>query len=145
MTATIITSPLYRVQVGHGCGFVAEQPVAPEPVRRPARVAVMLALAHQLQAQIAEGRVCDQAEVARRLDLTRARVSQLLRLLRLAPDLQEQVLFLESVDGQEPIVTERTLRKVTRERVWEAQRSALDQLLNTPRPTRVKRRARKFG
>ena len=144
MTATIITTPLFRVQVGHGRGFVAEQPVAPEPVRRPARVAVMLALANQIQAQIAEGRVCDQAEVARRLDLTRARVSQLLRLLRLAPDLQEQVLFLESVDGLEPIVTERTLRQVTRERVWEAQRSALDQLMNAPRPTR-KPRARKRG
>ena len=145
MTATIITSPLYRVQAGHGRGFVAERPVAPAPVRRPARVAVMLALAHQIHAQIAEGRVCDQAEVARRLDFTRARVTQLLGLLRLAPDLQEQVLFLESVDGQEPIITEHALREVTRERVWEAQRGALAELLNAPRPAHIARPARKRG
>jgi len=81
----------------------------PEPVRRPARVAVMLALAHKIQDAIDRGVVRDRAEVARRLGLTRARVTQLMDLTLLAPDVQEQILFAESVDGREPI-SERQLR-----------------------------------
>jgi hypothetical protein len=91
------------------------------PVRRPARVAVMLALAHKITAAIGNGDLHDQAEAARRLGFSRARVTQLLALLQLAPDLQERVLFLEAVDGIEPL-TERALRAVTRARSWEEQR-----------------------
>jgi hypothetical protein len=62
-------------------------PPKPEPVRRPAKVARMLALAHHLQSAIDRGLVADRAAVARKLGLTRARVTQLLDLLLLAPDL----------------------------------------------------------
>ncbi|MBM4321206.1 MAG: hypothetical protein FJ125_14960 [Deltaproteobacteria bacterium] len=96
-------------------------PLAPEPVRRPARVAVMLALAHKLQAAIDEGKAVDRADVARRLGLTRARISQLLDLTLLAPDIQEEVLFLEAVDGVEP-VTKRGLRQVVDVMEWGGQR-----------------------
>ena len=58
----------------------------PAPVRRPAHVARMLALAHHLQRAIDRGLVPDRATVACRLGLTRARVTQLIDLL-LAPDL----------------------------------------------------------
>ena len=75
----------------------------PEPVRRPAKVARMLALAHHLQGAIDRGLVADRAAVARKLGLTRARVTQLLDLLLLAPDLQVAVLGLEAVDGAEPM------------------------------------------
>lgn len=67
-------------------------PDKPEPVRRPAKVARQLALAHHLQAAIERGLVADQAALARKLGLTRARVTQLFDLLMLAADLQEQVL-----------------------------------------------------
>ena len=53
----------------------------PEPVRRPAKVARQLALAHHLQAAIERGFVADQAALARKLGLTRARVTQLFDLL----------------------------------------------------------------
>ena len=65
-------------------------------VRRPATVAWQLALAHHLQAAIERGFVADQAALARKLGLTRARVTQLFDLLMLAADLQEQVLALEA-------------------------------------------------
>src|SRR5262249_10199162 len=74
-------------------------------------------------------------DAARRLDLTRARVTQLLALLALAPDLQERVLFLESVDGIEPL-TERALRRAIRTRSWDAQRAIYQSLTPTsPGPT----------
>lgn len=129
-TGKIITGMLHRVQHGHGRDFVAEAPPVIAPVYRPARVALMLALAHKIEAAIAAGQLHDQADAARRLDLTPARVTQLLALLALAPDLQERVLFLESVDGLEPL-TERALRRATRTRSWEAQRALCRSLLPT--------------
>jgi len=80
-------------------------------VRQPSRVARVLALAHHVAAAIEAGDVRDQASLARALGFTRARISQLLDLTLLAPDIQEQVLFLEAVDGREPM-PERALRRL---------------------------------
>jgi hypothetical protein len=100
-----------------------QPPPKPEPVRRPAKIAQQLALAHHLQAAIDRGAVADRADVARKLGLTRARVTQLLDLLLLAPDLQDAVLALEAVDGAEPMA-ERTLRAVAHAGTWARQRAA---------------------
>ena len=106
----IFAGKLHRTQRGHGKVFVDGAPSPPpEPVRRPARVAIMLALAHKIQAAIDRGVVRDRAEAASRLGLSRARISQLLDLTLLAPEIQEQILFAESVDGLET-VSERELR-----------------------------------
>jgi len=105
-----------------------EEPPAPEeprePVRRPAGVAQMLALPHHLQEAIDKGIVADRASVARSLGFTPARVTQLLDLLLLAPDIQEQVLAMEAVDGVEPI-GERALRDVAHVGTWVEQREAI--------------------
>jgi hypothetical protein len=118
----IFEGKLHRVQRRHGKAFV-EGPPAPaaEPVRRPARVAVMLALAHKIEDAIRRGLVRDRAEVARRLGLTRARLTQLLDLTLLAPDIQVAVLELEAIDGVEP-AAEHTLRGVVRAGAWASQR-----------------------
>ena len=121
-SSLIFTGQLFRVRDGKGWAFVDEPPAPPEPVRRPARVARMLALAHRLQAAIDRGEYRDRAELARQLGLTRARISQLLALTLLAPDLQARVLFLEAVDGREPL-TERALREVVRHEGWAEQRT----------------------
>jgi hypothetical protein len=80
----------------------------------------MLALAHKLQQAIDRGAVRDRADVARRLGLTRARVTQLLDLTLLAPDIQERILFSESEDGLEP-VSERSVRGVLHIEDWAKQ------------------------
>lgn len=85
---------------------------------RPANVAALLALAHHVQRLIDAGRIADRAEVARRLRWTRARVSQVMDLLLLAPDIQEAVLHLEAGS----LVTERALRAVVRCEDWREQR-----------------------
>jgi len=81
----------------------------------------MLALAHKIQQAIDRGAIRDRAEVARRLGLTRARVTQLLDLTLLALDIQEQILFAESVDGAEPM-GEKEVRAVTCSISWGQQR-----------------------
>ena len=104
----VVTGQLHRVQRGRGKGFSSERPAL--PVSRPARVAVMLALAHQIQAAIDRGQVRDRAEVARRLGLTRARLTQIMDLTLLDSRTQERVLFMDTADGDEPLA-ERSLRR----------------------------------
>lgn len=119
----IIEKPLFRRKTRSVSLAETPPPAKPEPVRRPAKVAQQLALAHHLQNAIDRGLVADRAAVARKLGLTRARVTQLLDLLMLAPDLQEHVLRFEAVDGAEPMA-ERTLRAVAHAGTWGEQRAA---------------------
>lgn len=120
----ILTGQLFRVRDGRAWSFTEQPPPAPpKPVRRPARVAQVLALAHRLQAAIDRGEYRDRAELARQLGFTRARVTQILDLLLLAPDLQERVLHFVAVDGVEPLA-ERALRDVVRHESWAEQRRA---------------------
>jgi hypothetical protein len=73
------------------------KPVAPALGRVP-RVARLMALALKFDGLIHEGAVADQAELARLGHVTRARVSQIMNLLHLAPDIQEAILFLPAVE-----------------------------------------------
>lgn len=82
----------------------------------------MLAFAHGLSAAIDRGEFRDQAEAARHFQLTRARITQLMNLTLLAPDIQEQVLFLEAIDGREP-TSERDLRAVVYAGDWATQQA----------------------
>ncbi len=100
--------------------FAASVPEA--PASRPARVAVTLATAHKIRQGILAGEIQDQVDAARGLGLTRARLSQILDLTNLAPDLQERILFLEVIDGREPL-RERSMRGVLRSTVWDEQRA----------------------
>ena len=95
--------------------------------RHPATVARRLALAHRIASDIESGHYADQADVARHHGLTRARLTQLMNLLLLAPDLQERVLELEAVDGVEPM-SERRLRDVLRRETWGDQRETWSEI-----------------
>ena len=113
---------LFRVRAGRSWALVDDPPLPPhEPVRRPAKVAQLLAFAHAIEAAIARGDYRDRAAVARELGLTRARITQITDLTLLAPDLQERVLEMEAVDGVEP-TSERGLRKVVARAGWREQR-----------------------
>jgi hypothetical protein len=62
---------------------------------RVPRVARLMALAIRFDGLLQTGQVRDQAELARLGRVTRARVSQILSLIHLAPDIQEEILFLQ--------------------------------------------------
>jgi len=85
---------------------------AEAPTDRIPRAARVLALAHKWRGLIRSGAVKDQAELARLVGVSRARVTQVMGLLWLAPDVQEAVLFGE-ID-----VDERGLRERAREVMW---------------------------
>jgi hypothetical protein len=71
---------------------------------RVPRVAKLLALAHRFEGLVRKGEVADYAALARLGYISRARISQIMSLLSLAPDLQEQVLLLPRTEsGRDPI------------------------------------------
>jgi len=68
------------------------------------RISRLMALAIRLERLLREGAVTDYADIARLGHVTRARVSQIMNLLNLAPDIQEDILFLPITPrGRDPI------------------------------------------
>jgi hypothetical protein len=82
------------------------------------RIARLMALAIRIEGMLRDNTIRDYAEVARRGRVTRARMTQIMKLLDLAPDLQEQILFLPPIKG----LNERNLRPVVSRIDWYEQR-----------------------
>ena len=101
----------------YAVAFKAAVPTA-EPTGRVPRVARLLAHAHKIDGMIQRGELRDLADAARHLGLTRARVTQVVSLLLLAPEIQEAVLDLPLVSDP---ISERQLRLITAEPDWNKQ------------------------
>jgi hypothetical protein len=99
-----------------------------EPGNVP-RVARLMALAIHFDGMLRRGDVPDYATVARLGHVTRARISQIMDLVYLAPDIQEEILFLPRThNGRDPI-PEHDLRPIAGTLDWEQQRAAWRRLL----------------
>ncbi len=93
----------------------------PVPVGRVPRVTRLLALAHTIDGRIRSGEIREWAEAARLVGVTRARMTQIAKLLLLAPRIQESILTLANVtQGPDP-VTERALRAAAAQVDWQRQ------------------------
>ena len=88
-----------------------------------------MALAIRLEHLLASGQVKDQAEFARTAGITRARVTQILNLNPLAPDIQVAILYLEPSVHHATRAREPELREIATEPNWVNQRQALKRLL----------------
>ena len=107
---------------------------APEPVatpttqapeacaRRIPRIARLIALARHIEALVRSGTVGSYAAAARLGRISRARISQILGLLNLAPDIQEQLLFLEHPARGRPAPVLRQVLTVAAALDWNEQR-----------------------
>lgn len=84
---------------------------APKEPRTP-RVVELLRKAIEWRRQLDAGELHTQADIARREGITRARVSQVLGMLRLAPEIQKRVLALP-VSVRRTSITERLLHPIT--------------------------------
>jgi hypothetical protein len=99
-----------------------EAPQSPLPVGRIPRIAKLMALAHHFERLVVTGVVKDYAELARLGMVSRARISQIMNLLLLAPDIQEDILFLPKVAaGHDPIKLKQ-LQTICQEMDWVRQR-----------------------
>lgn len=88
------------------------------------RVSRLMALAIRFDRLLSDSVVSDLSELARLAHVTQPRMTQIMNLLHLAPDIQEEILHLSPVKtGSDPI-TERDLRPIAALRDWKRQRKA---------------------
>jgi hypothetical protein len=89
---------------------------------RVPRVSRLMALAIRFDTLIRDGVVTDQAELARLGHVTRARLTQIMNLLCLAPDIQEAILLLPATERGRDSITEKQLRPIAAKASWKKQR-----------------------
>jgi hypothetical protein len=80
------------------------QPKAPRVVE-PLRKTI------EWQALLVSGKIANQADIAQRDGITRARITQVMGMLRLAPEIREQILSMPGLTRR-PAVRERMLRPI---------------------------------
>jgi hypothetical protein len=112
---------------------VLSQGPAPAPAAQPCgrvpRLARLMALAIRMDGLVRDGEVADYADLARLGHVSRARVTQIMNLLLLAPDIQEAILFLPRTErGRDPI-RERQIRPIAAELDWQRQRECWGHLI----------------
>ena len=94
---------------------------APSRGRLP-RITQVLALAIHLESMIQSGEAKDYADLARLYCLCRERVSQIVRLNYLAPDIQIELLYLPAVPGGRYPISETAARRIASILSWAKQR-----------------------
>lgn len=121
------TFQLHVVTGAHGKRALREgvAPPTPSPESRPkvpSRIAKLIGLAHHVERVVRSERLTNFAEAAAVGRTTRGRMSQIQNLRLLAPDIQEELLFLDRPPrGREPI-GERDMRPIAIEPDWQVQR-----------------------
>lgn len=104
-------------------------PAKPElPSGSVPRVARLMALAIRCEELVRCGEVADYADAARLGHVTRARMSQIVNLVNLAPDIQEAILFLPHTTQGRDSIGERDVRPICILTDWTRQRQLWQQL-----------------
>lgn len=102
-----------RVEADQVVCALPEPRGAPKPPRDPRtpRVVGLLRKAMEWQRLIESGEAVNRAEIARRDRISRARVTQVMALLHLAPEIQRSILSMPDM-VRRPAITERALRPI---------------------------------
>lgn len=101
-------------------------PEAPTAERVP-KITQFLVLGHLFERLVRNGVIRDYAEIARRTGLTRARMTQIVNLTLLAPDIQEEIL---SAAADHERLVERRLRPLGELADWKRQRESWRPILD---------------
>jgi len=133
---------------GRNCRKVIKEGPPPEPDHEPAptgrvpRISRLMALAIRFDRLIKAGEIADQAEIARLGHVSRARITQIMNLLCLAPDIQEAILHLPRTHhGRDPI-REIMLRPIAAVPDWRKQRRMWKALLTDRQAAKQSTRAK---
>jgi len=94
----------------------------PAVTSRVPRIARLMALAIRMQSLIRAGGIIDYSQLAQLGHVSRARITQIMNLLLLAPDIQEQILFLPAASGRRDPVRLAQLQPIARVPDWNRQR-----------------------
>jgi hypothetical protein len=104
---------------------------AKESIGRLPRVTRLMALAIKSEGLIRTRVVRDYADLARLAHVSRVRVTQIMNLLNLAPDIQEDLLSLQPQIAPRDRVHERGLRAIAKVVDWGTQRKLFNRLRNS--------------
>lgn len=120
-----VGATFHKKRVGKHIAMVeGPPPTVPErPKGRLPRITRYMALAIYYEDLIRQGHVHDYAEIATLGHVTRARVTQIMNLRLLAPDLQERLLFLIRIVGGRDVLCLRRLQPIALESDWQKQRT----------------------
>ncbi len=125
---TTVTRPIH-FRVRQTRRQIVTEPAPPPPPGRVPRVARLMALAIKFDRMLQDGVVGSQTDLAALARVTQPRMTQIMNLLHLAPDIQEEILFLPPVtEGRDP-VTERDVRDVAIVTQWAVQRTSWQNLV----------------
>lgn len=103
-------------------------PEPPPPTGRIPRISKLMALAIRFDEMLANGQVASMSELARLAHVTQPRMTQIMNLLHLAPDIQEALLDLGcAMKGADPL-TERDVRSIAHRQSWREQRQLWSEL-----------------
>lgn len=92
------------------------------PTGRVPRISRLMALAIHFDRLVRDGTVADLSELARLAHVTQPRVTQIMNLNHLAPEIQEHLLFLPLITSRPNSLHERALRPLTALTEWRSQR-----------------------
>ncbi|MCC5786922.1 MAG: hypothetical protein JJU33_09495 [Phycisphaerales bacterium] len=133
---TTVTRPIH-FRVRETRRRIVTGPAPATPPGRVPRVARLLALAIKFDKMLQDGVVGSQTDLAALARVTQPRMTQIMNLLHLAPDIQEEILFLPPVtEGRDP-VTERDLRDIVTTAAWPRQRRQWANITNSALPTSI--------
>lgn len=99
-------------------------PKVTPPEGRTPHISKLMALAIKFERLLMTGAVRNQTDLARAGHVTSARVSQIMNLNHLAPDIQEEILFLPRVTQGRCKISEQILRPLACMPDWTHQRRA---------------------
>jgi hypothetical protein len=119
MSQNLIVKRQFRIRKTRQDRLIVEGSAGSTP-----RISRLMALAISFDQSIREGAVADQAELACLGHVSRARLTQIMNLLNLAPEIQEDILSMTfAVRGRDPI-SERHVRPIAATPSWKQQKSA---------------------
>ena len=93
------------------------------PCGRLPRITRLMALAIHFDRLVRSGAVSNYAELARLGNVTRARITQIMNLLNLAPEIQEEILFLPRLERGRGEMCLRDLQGKAGLVMWDEQRA----------------------
>ncbi|MEI6093380.1 MAG: hypothetical protein WCQ47_06830 [bacterium] len=93
--------------------------VPPKPNATTWNLRKSLLLAHQINKYMEDNDIGSLHEISKLLDVSRARITQIMQLLLLAPDIQQEAIFSDNSKIQK--LTERRVRRIAMVAIWENQ------------------------
>jgi hypothetical protein len=116
-----------RKEIRQGGEHSSSTPVS----NRVPRIARLMALAIRFESLIQSGAVTNYADLAELAHVSRARITQIMNLLLLAPDIQEAILFLPPVVRARDPIHLLQIQRIALLADWQKQRRIWNSIIST--------------